>query len=189
MNYICTDHAVQRYNLHYPQSTKSQVIQEVAYSKEIGDDLANSLLARKQKDDDKTIFMLQKENAGLFVIDGNVIVTYLRFSLVQRKFVDKWFGEKKREFDAKIEEELLLDNIFSDPDSIELKIDHRLVMIAGGYKKTKIKMKNAPVHSWKSLGDYTVKIETSKGTKEVNLTCNNLGAKMRYVKAVLCDNF
>lgn len=85
-------HALLRFREHHPDATERDVVATVARGDEIDPGVANTLCGRRRKDV-RGQYRLSPDRQGIFVLDGDFLVTYLRLEVTQQRFCRKHYGQ------------------------------------------------------------------------------------------------
>lgn len=77
---IIPDYAIARYRVFYPKATRSDMREEAEAALEIEGPTASALVGRRATlRGSVSRYRLHQQRTGLFVLDGNRVVTFLRF--------------------------------------------------------------------------------------------------------------
>ena len=91
---LVTDHAVERFRIHYPRANHDWVIMALDKATEIDPGVVQALLQRFKPPSPQDSYWLPEDCRGLFVVVANKTVrTYLRFCPSQQEFCRKNYCE------------------------------------------------------------------------------------------------
>jgi len=84
-------HCMDRYHIHHKDATPLDLLRALKYGTEIPADLAMTIVGRQDKRTTDR-YVISPDLIGIFVIDKDVVVTYLRLGDAQILFVTKHWG-------------------------------------------------------------------------------------------------